>query len=170
MDNQTIVANAALATKILNFDITDYPVRAQGTIDGVQYSAEVETVLADTDYELLLYKTFDRFSRLKGKLAWVEYNIEFQLKAGTTTADVKWKLQARDKGGTWVDMCAEQTETDINTTYVDKAIKGYLDIKTNITKVPFEMRLILQSNEATPGIGTGQIKNTTFIRMIGEAR
>jgi hypothetical protein len=67
-------------------------------------------------------------------------------------------------------MCAEQTETPIGIVYVAKTIKGYLDIKTNITKVPFEIRLIFQSSEEDTGIAIGQVKNTTFIRMIGEAR
>ena len=150
------------------FDISDRPVRAQGTTDGVQWDAEVVTVDADTDYELLLWKSEDNFPKTKGNLAYVYYNIAFQLKAGSATADLKWKLQARDKGGTWTDMCAEQTETDIDTTYVDKRIEGFLDIKTNITTAPFEMRLIFQSNETTPGIATGHIKNTTVINPVGE--
>lgn len=154
--------------KLKEFDLTDYPVKAQGATDGVQYDAEVVTVDADTDYELLLWKSEDSFSRIEGNLIWVYYNISFSLKAGSATADLKWKLQARNKDGTWTDMCAEQTETDINTAYVAKRIEGYLDIKTNITTAPFEMRLIFQSNETTPGIGTGKIKNDTVIRMVGE--
>lgn len=149
------------------FDITDRPVCAQGTINGVQYDDEVETIEANTDYELLLYKSFDRFLKLKGSLVWVEYNIEFQLKAGSETADLKWKLQAREKDGVWADMCAEHSADNIGVDYVDKKIKGYLDIKTKITKAPFEIRLIFQSNESAPGIVVGHIKNTTFIRMVG---
>lgn len=149
------------------FDVTDRLVQAQGTIDGVQYGNELGTVNANTEYELLLYKTFNRFLKIKGPLAWVEYSIEFQLKAGSETADLKWRLQARDKDGIWTDMCAEQTADSIRTSYVDKKIAGYLDIKTNISKAPFEMRLIFQSNESAPGIAIGRIKNTTFIRMVG---
>ena len=158
--------------RIKYFDISDYPVRAQGTTDGVQYDTEVVTVTINTDYELLLWKSEDNYPETKGNLAWVHYNISFSLKAGSATADIKWKLQARNKGGTWTDMCAEQTETNIGTTYVAKRIKGYLDIKTNITTAPFEIRLIFQSNEATPGIATGKIKNDTTIRIVGsrEAR
>lgn len=172
MDNQTIVANSALATKILNFDITDYPIRGQGTVDGVQYSAEIETVLADTDYELLIYKTSDRFSRLKGKLVWVQFLVDLELKTGSDTADVIWKLQARNKGETtWIDMCDAQTMEDtVGTDWVEKTISGYMDIKKNIDGIPFEMRIIFQSNEASPGIATGRVKNTSFIRMIGEVR
>ena len=150
------------------FDFSDRPVKAQGTTDGVQYDAEVVTVAANIDVELLLWKSEDNYPKTKGNLAYVYYNIAFQLKAGSATADLKWKLQARNKDGTWTDMCAEQTETDIDTTYVDKRIEGFLDIKTNITTAPFEMRLIFQSNEATPGIGTGHIKNTTIVNPVGE--
>jgi len=168
MDNQTVIANAALQIRNLNFDVSVYPVKAQGTIDGIQYGAEVVTVTAATDYELFTFDLSNFFSRLKGKLAWVYYNISFELKAGNTTADLIWKLQARNKGGTWTDMCTGITETDINTAYVAKKIEGYLDIKTNINTAPFEMRLIFQSNEATPGIGTGKVKNDTIIRAVGE--
>lgn len=159
--------NWKLCYESKEFDVTDRPVRAQGTADGVQYGSELGTVQADTNYELLLYKSFGRFLKVKGPLVWVEYNIEFQLKAGSETADLKWRLQARDKDGIWVDMCVEQTADNIGTSYVDKKIAGYLDIKTNITKAPFEMRLIFQSNESAPGIAIGRIKNTTFIRMVG---
>ena len=152
MDNQTIINNAALQIRNLNFDISVYPVRAQGTTDGVQWSTAVETVKAATDVELIVLKTFDFFERLEGKLAWVHYTIDLQLKAGTATADLKWKLQAKNKDGTWTDMCAEQSADNIGTAYVAKAIKGYLDIKTNITQIPFEMRIILQSNESKSSV------------------
>lgn len=152
------------------FDLSSYPVKAQGTTDsdGVQYDTEVVTVDVDTDYALFAFDSSNDFPKLDGNLAWVHYNIIFSLKAGNASADLKWKLQARNKGGTWTDMCAEQTESNINTTYIEKRIKGYLDIKTNIITAPFEMKLIFQSNEATPGIGTGKVKNSTIIRMVGE--
>ena len=97
----------------------------------------------------------------------MEYYISFELKAGSGTADLKWKLQARNKDGTWTDMCAEQSADNIGAVYVAKVIQGLLDIKTNITEIPFEMRLIFQSNETAPGIATGRVKNDTAIRSVG---
>ena len=152
MDNQTIIANAALQIKNLNFDLSIYPVRAQCTTDGVQWSAEVETVKANIDIAILHFKTFDYFPKIEGNLVWVKCEIDFQIKAGTATADLKWKLQARNKDGTWTDMCAEQSADNIGTAYVAKAIKGYLEIKTNITRIPFEIRLIVQSNESKSSV------------------
>lgn len=165
--NQAVVTAATFNIKNACFDNTIKLVKAQGTVDGVQYDDEVVTVLADTDYELLLFKTEDFLPRLKGTLAWVEYYISFELKAGSGTADLKWKLQARNKDGTWTDMCAEQSADNIGAVYVAKVIQGLLDIKTNITEIPFEMRLIFQSNETAPGIATGRVKNDTAIRSVG---
>ena len=150
------------------FDISFYPVKAQGTATGVQYATAVPTVTINTDYTLLSFDSSTHFPKIAGNLAWVYYNISFELKAGSITADLIYKLQARNKGGDWTDMCVAVTCTDINTTYVAYRVEGYLDIKTNITTAPFEMRLIFQSNEATPGIGTGQVKNDTVIRAVGE--
>ena len=150
------------------FDISERPVRAQGTTDGVQYDAEVVTVGANIDVILLAYDSSTNYPKLAGNLAYVYYNISFELKAGNGSADLKWQLWARNKGGTWVTMCAEQTETDIGTSYVAKRIEGFLDIKANITTAPFEMKLTFQSNEATPGIATGRIKNVTIINPTGE--
>jgi hypothetical protein len=150
------------------FDISERPVRAQGTTDGVQYDAEVVTVVANTDVILLAYDSSTNYPKLAGNLSRVEYDIYFQLKAGSATADLKWQLWARNKGGTWTIMCAEQSADNIGTSYVDKRIAGLLDIKTNITTVPFEMKLTFQSNEATPGIATGKIRDDSVIRMVGE--
>ena len=147
-DNQTVIANAALQLKNLFVDITEYPVEAQGTADGVQYDTEVETIKATTDYELLLWKLENNYPNTKGHLIRVHYVISFSLKAGTATADLKWKLQARNKDGSWIDMCAEQTETNIGTAYAAKTIKGYLDSQNVISKKPFEMRFIIQSHES----------------------
>jgi len=148
MDNREVVVAANFANKNANFDVSIRPVRAQLTTTGVQWSTEVQSVAANVDVELLNIKTIDRFPRLRGTLSDVYANISIQLKAGTATADLIWKVQARNKDGTWTDMCAAQTETNINTTYVAKRVEGFFDIKTNITQIPFEVRVILKSNES----------------------
>jgi len=159
--------------KAMNFDVSVYPVRAQGTTDGVQYdSTGTATTVKDTDIDLWTFDSHDYFSELEGNLAWVYYNVSMELKAGSATADLKWRLKARDKGSTagWVDMCAEQTETDINTTYVAKRIEGYVDIQAGVELMPLEMKVVLQSNESSTGNGEGigRIKNDSFVRIIGE--
>jgi len=150
-NNQTVIANAALQLRNLFVNITDYPnfVRGQGGSGNVQYSAEVSSTTKDVDVELLLYKSETNYPNTEGHLIRVWYEIGFQIKAANDSADVIYKLQAKDKDGEWVDMCAAVTLTDVDTTWVTKLIKGFLDIQTGISKMPFEMRLIIQSNESS---------------------
>ncbi|MBA7575947.1 hypothetical protein ES708_17783 [subsurface metagenome] len=136
------------------FDRTIYPVRAQGTADGVQYdSTGVSTVTSGENVDLWTFDTADYFPRLAGTLAWVHYDIDLELEAANTTADLIWQLQAKDNSTTgWTNMCTARTETDVGTTYASRSITGYLDIQDNINLMPFEMKLILQSSEGTAKI------------------
>ena len=152
MDNREIVAAAAFATRNANFDVSMRPVRAQLTADGVQYSTVVESVKANVDVDLLHYKSIDRYPRLRGTLAYVYVNISIELKAGTATADLKWRIQSRNKDGTWTNMSAEITTANVGTAYVALRREGFFAIQTNITQIPLEVRVILQSNESKSSV------------------
>ena len=132
------------------FDITDYPnfIRGQGGTTEVVYSDEVASVAIDTDVELLLWKSETNYPYIEGNLTRVWYEVSFQLKAANDSADVIYQLQAKDKDGEWIDMSAAVTCTDLGTSYVAKLIKGYMDIQSGASLMPFEMRLIIQSNES----------------------
>lgn len=157
-------------------DITIYLVGGDLTTNGIQYSDEKTTTDADTDYTIFEY-TFEP-DEFGGKFVWVYFNLTATLKAGSATADVKMKMQARNKGGTWQDLFSQVTYTDINTAYLDKTYEGYLientdyitpgdaDLWTYFNEVPFDLRVQIQSNETTPGVGYGKMKNTSLIRVI----
>lgn len=151
-NDETLVAHADLHLKNLFVDITEHPIRALGTISGLQYNGEVSSVAAATYVELLLYKTITNYPNTAGHLTEVYYEINFELKAANDTADLTWKLQAKDKDGEWVDMCAEQSANNIGTSWVEKVIKGYLYIQSGITKIPYEFRLIFKSSESSTDI------------------
>lgn len=148
MDNREVVVAANFANKNANFDVSGRPVRALITGDGVQYSTPVESVAANAYVTLLSYLTSDRYPRLRGTLAYVYVNISIELKAGTATADLKWKVQARNKDGTWVDMSAEQSLDNIGTSYVADRLEGFFSIQTNITQIPLEVKIVIKSNES----------------------
>ena len=136
------------------FDITEHPIVGQGTSDGVQWGDEVSSGAAVTDVELLLYESETYYPYTEGYLTEVYYEISFSIKAANVTADIIYQLQAQDKDGTWVDMSAAVTCTDLGTSYVAKTIKGYMDIQTGASLMPTEMRLIFQSNESDTDIVT----------------
>lgn len=134
-------------------------------VDGVQWSTEVVTVTADTDY--IGFSTTLDFG-LNGDIVGVTFAFTLAIKAGSATADPKFKWQARNKGGTWADlMAAYITKTDVNTTYVEVTVSGYLCCGiTNLTTYPIDLQLLFQSNEATPGVATIKVKNSSYVTFL----
>jgi len=132
------------------------------TEDGVQWSAEVSTVNANTDYTVLEL-TLDNGQ--SGDISLLTPALTLAIKAGNATADVKFKWQARNKAGTWVDLHAYITLADVNTTYVERTVSGYKFPVTNLNSYPIDVRLVIQSNEATPGVATAKVKNSSYVKV-----
>ena len=132
------------------------------TSDGIQWSSEVSTVDANTDYEVLNL-TLDNDQ--VGNLVKLEPALTLAIKAGSTTADVKFKWQARNKAGTWVDLHDYFTIADVNTTYVERTVSGYKFPATNLDSYPIDIRLVIQSNEVSPGIATAKVKNSGYVKV-----
>ena len=146
----------------INRDFEDRLVSGALTEDGIQYSAEVTTGDADIDVDVLS-KVVD--PGLEGDILWVEFGLTVEFKAVSSgTADLIWKWQARNKNGTWVDLHSAVTETDIGTTYKSRTRSGYFTPVANFQEVPFEIRLILQCNEATQG--RAKVKSSSYVRVI----
>jgi len=158
-----IVAPNEIPVRVdINRDFEDRLVSGDLASDGVQYSDEVTTGDADADVDVLT-KVVD--PGLEGDILWVEFGLTAEFKAvSSSTADLIWKWQARNKDGTWVDLHSAVTETDIGTTYESRTRSGYFEPETNFNYVPFEVRLILQCNEANEG--KAKVKNSSYVRVI----
>jgi len=145
---------------------TEYPfAKGNLTSDGIQWSAEVDTTTADTDVEVenVLIKP-----PALGAVLEFEFGLTAAFRAvSSATADLIYKWQARNKGGTWVDLHSAVTKTDIGTTYVEETRSGRFKPVTNFDSLPFEVRLIIQCNEANEG--RAKIKNSTYVRVIYSA-
>ena len=132
------------------------------TEDGVQWSGEVSTVNADTDYEVLKVSLDNSQMGILEKLI---LGLTLAIKAGSTTADVKFKWQARNKAGTWVDLHGGVTLVDVGTSYVESTISGYKFPVSNLNTYPIDIRLIIQSNEAGVGVATAKVKNSSYAEV-----
>ena len=131
--------------------------------DGVQWSTEVPTVAADEDKEVLSV-TLDNGQ--VGDIAAMTLALTLAIKAGSATADVKYKWQARNKDGTWVDLHSYVTIDNVNTTYVERTMSGYrIEGVTNLDAYPLDVRLVIQSNETTPGVATARVKNSSYVEV-----
>ena len=146
----------------INRDFQDRLVSGVLTEDGIQYSAEVTTGDANVDVDVLA-KVVD--PGLEGDILWVEFGLTAEFKAvSSATADLIWKWQARNKDGNWVDLHPSVTETDIGATYKSRTRSGYFEPETNFNRAPFDIRLILQCNEANQG--RAKVKNSSYVRVI----
>ena len=143
-------------------DHTEYPL-AKGdlTADGIQWSAEVDTTTADTDVEV---ECVTVKPPALGDLLEVEFGLTATFRAvSSATADLIYKWQVRNKGGTWVDLHNAVTKTDIGTTYVEETRSGRFQTVANFNALPFEVRLIVQCNEANEG--RAKVKNSSYVRV-----
>jgi hypothetical protein len=82
---------------------TEYPfAKGDLTSDGVQWSAEVDTTTADTDVEVECVTV--RPPAL-GEVIEIEFGLTAAFRAlSSATADLTYKWQGRNKGGTWVNL------------------------------------------------------------------
>ena len=145
---------------------TEYPfARGDLTSDGIQWSAEVDTTTPDTDVEVECVTV--RPPTL-GEVIEVEFGLTAALRAvSSATADLSYKWQARNKGGTWVDLHSAVAKTDIGTSYVEETRSGRFKMVSNFDSLPFEVRLVIQCNEANEG--RTKVKNSSYIRVIYSA-
>ncbi len=141
---------------------TEYPfAKGSLTADGIQWSAEVDTPTPDTDVEVesVIIKPPSL-----GEILEIEFGLTAALRAvASATADITYKWQARNKGGSWVELHSAVTKTDIGTTYVEESRSGRFKAIANFDSLPFEVRLVIRCDEA--GEGRAKIKNSSYVRV-----
>ena len=131
------------------------------TADGIQWSDEVDTTTVDTDVEV---ESVTIKPPALGAIIEVELGLTAAFRAvSSATADLTYKWQARNQGGTWVDLHSAVTKTDIGTTYVEETRSGRFKPAANFDAIPFEVRLVIQCNEANEG--RAKIKNSSYVRI-----
>ena len=140
----------------------EYPfARGSLTSDGIQWSTEADTTTADVDVEV---ESVTIKPPALGGLIEVEFGLTAAFRAVSSgTADVIYKWQARNKGGTWVDLHSAVTKADIGTTYIEETRSGRFKTVSNFDSLPFEVRLIIQCNEANEG--RAKVKNSSYVRI-----
>ena len=140
----------------------EYPfAKGDLTSDGIQWSAEKDTTTVDVDVEV---ESVTIKPPALGEMIEVEFGLTTAFRAvSSATADLTYKWQVRNKGGTWVDLHSAVTKTDIGTTYVEETRSGRFKTVANFDSLPFEVRLIIQCNEANEG--RAKIKNSSYARV-----
>ena len=141
---------------------TEYPfAKGDLTSDGIQWSDEKDTTTVDVDVEV---ESVTMKPPALGEMIEVEFGLTAAFRAVSSgTADLIYKWQARNKGGTWVDLHSAVTKSNIGTTYVEETRSGRFKTVANFDAIPFEVRLIIQCNEVNEG--RAKIKNSSYVRV-----
>ncbi|MDD5288077.1 MAG: hypothetical protein PHY28_03060 [Dehalococcoidales bacterium] len=131
------------------------------TSDGIQWATERDTTTANVDAEV---ESVTIKPPALGEMIEVEFGLTAAFRAvSSATADIIYKWQARNKGGTWVDLHPAVTKANIGTTYIEETRSGRFKTVANFNAMPFEVRLIIQCDEANEG--RAKIKNSSYVRV-----
>lgn len=132
------------------------------TADGVQWSAE-KTTTTDT-WETVEEVTVN--PPALGAVIEFEFGLTCAVKSSGSTEGVLFKWQARNKGGTWVDLHAEVTYAANASAYKEYTMSGRFKPLAGFDAVPFDLRLLIKSALAGGENAAGKTKNSSYVRVI----
>jgi len=135
------------------------------TSDGVQWSAEKTTT---TDgYETVEEVTVN--PPAMGAVIEFEFGLTCAVKSSGTNESVLFKWQARNKGGTWVDLLDEVTYPANASSYKEYTYSDRFKPVANFNAVPFDIQLQIKSGAAGGETATGKTKNSSYVKVIYSA-
>ena len=135
--------------------------RGDLTEDGVQWSSEVST--STGNYTTVEEVTID--FGVSAKIYEVEFGLTVALKSSGATKFAKFKWQARNKFGTWVNLHTEITYAADASAYKEYTMSGRFLNVANFDGVPFEVRVQIQREDVNENV-TAKVKNSSYILVI----
>ncbi len=132
------------------------------TADGVQWGAEKTT--STDDYETVEEVTVN--PPALGAVIEFEFGLTCAVKSSGTTEAVLFKWQARNKGGTWVDLHGEVTYSADASADKEYTYSGRFQPVANFNAMPFDIRLIIKSGGAGGENAVGKTKNSSYVKVI----
>ena len=133
--------------------------------DGVQWSAE-KTTTTD-DYESVEEVTIN--PPALGAVIEFEFGLTCAVKSSSTLESVLFKWQARNKGGTWVDLHSAVTYAADASAYKEYTYSGRFQPVADFNTVPFDIRLAIKSGAAGGESAVGKTKNSSYVKVVYSA-
>ena len=135
--------------------------RGDLTEDGVQWSDE-HTNTTD-DYEEV--ESVSITPPALGDVLEFEFGLTCAVKSSGATESVLFKWQARNQGGTWVDLNSAVTYGADASSYKEYTLSGRFKPAGNFNTVPYDVRLVIKSGGAGGENAVGKTKNSSYIRV-----
>ena len=139
--------------------------RGSLTADGVQWSSEHTT--STDDYEEVESVTIT--PPALGEVLEYEFGITCAVKSSGASESVLFKWQARNSGGSWVDLHGEVTYAADASAYQEYTYSGRFKPVANFNSVPFDVRLFIKSGGAGGENAVGKTKNSSYVKVIYSA-
>jgi hypothetical protein len=139
--------------------------RGNLTSDGVQWSAEHATTT--DDYEEV--ENVAMAPPALGDVLEYEFGLTCAVKSSGAAEAVLFKWQARNQGGTWVDLHSAVTYPANASAYKEYTYSGRFKPVTNFNEVPFDVRLIIKSGGAGGENAVGKTKSSSYVKVIYSA-
>jgi hypothetical protein len=139
--------------------------RGNLTSDGVQWSAEKTT--STDDYETVEEVIVS--PPALGAVLEFEFGLTCAVKSSGAIESVLFKWQARNRGGTWVDLHSEVTYAADASAYKEYTYSGRFKPVTDFNAIPFEVRLAIKSGAAGGENAVGKAKNSSYVKVVYSA-
>jgi len=139
--------------------------RVNLTSDGVQWSAEHTT--STDDYEEV--ESVAVAPPALGDVLEYEFGLTCAVKSSGATESVLFKWQARNQGGTWVDLHDEVTYPASASTYREYTYSGRFKPVANFDAVPYDVRLMIKSGGAGGENAVGKTKSSSYVKVVYSA-
>jgi hypothetical protein len=136
--------------------------RGNLTSNGVQWSAE-HTTTTD-NYEEVESVTIT--PPALGEVIEYEFGLTGAVKSSGAAEAVLFKWQARNKGGTWVDLHGEVSYPANASSYREYTYSGRFSPGVNLDSIPFDVRLVVKSGGAGGESATGKTKGSSYVKVI----
>jgi len=139
--------------------------RGNLTADGVQWCDE--HVTSTDSYEEV--ESVVITPPALGEVLEFEFGLTCAVKSSGDTESVLFKWQARNLGGTWVDLHGEVTYGADASTYKEYTYSGRFKPVADFNRVPFEVRLLIKSGGTGGENAAGKTKASSYIKVIYSA-
>lgn len=130
------------------------------TSDGVQHSAQVTT--SDGTWTEVESITIE--PPIDGTIIEIQFALTGRFQSSGATKYLKFKWQARNKDGTWVDLHSEVTYAADASALAEYTYSGTFATEANFQEVPFDVRLVIQREDAGEN-AKGETKGSSFIKV-----
>lgn len=131
------------------------------TVDGVQWSDEVTTASAHFEEVETVVIDYGTAADIKE----IGFALTLRIKSSGASKFVKFKWQARNKNGSWVDLHTEVTYAADASLYSEYTYSGRFELETNFNELPMELRAVIQREDAVEE-AIAQVKNSSCITII----